>query len=52
MGLDNVTDDRNSESLLLYTTIATISWHNLCSGGSCFYEELEDLAPAVVYLSH
>lgn len=51
MGLDNVTNYRNSESLLLYITIATISWHNLCSGESCFYEELENLAAAGVYLS-
>lgn len=52
MGLDNVTNYRNSEGLLLYTTIATISWHNLYSGGPCFYEELKDLAAAVMYLSH
>lgn len=48
MDLDNVTNYRNLESLLLCITIASISWHNLGSGESCFYEELGDLAAAVV----
>lgn len=52
MSLDNVTNYRNSEGLLLYKAIATISWRNPCSGEPCFYEELEDLAAAVMCLNH
>lgn len=52
MSLDNVTSYRKSEGLLLYKTVVTISWLNLCSGEPCFYEELEDLAAAVMCLNH
>lgn len=50
MDLDHITNYRNSKSLLFYITIASISWHDPCCGECCFNEN-EDLAAAVVYLT-